>query len=869
MCSILQYVCSHMETGVFMLFGGRRFESSSIIEAYSQTFHIPYVSPSFADNVGRHLPSYQLHMRPSHTRALVDVIEHFGWRNFHYVYDSDEGLYRIQEIIRTFESKRYKATVRMRRLVDVYNAHEELRALDKLGEAENHTDRLILLDLSREEHYHSVLKQIREVGMNKHGYCYVLGTMDFLSLEMGRYQHGGVNITGFQLVNYSSPFVQKFLGLWSELDPHIWPGAGDNSIHIDAALAVDAITVIQKTLSQLIENSSNVFKHTFRRGMVYNYNQSRGVPCDADPPIPWMHGAALMDGIRNLHFSGVTGNIEFDEYGFRKNYKFDVYNVGLNNGPNKIGEWSTRGGVYTDGEEFSRVTNTSHEGKVYVVTSVLEAPFLMLTKGTRSDGKPFVGNERYEGYCGELTKRVFEYLGKSYRLKIVEDGLYGQKVRGSNNETTWNGMIGEILHGKAELAVAPLTITSDREETVDFSKPFMDVGISIMIKKPEIVKPGVFSFMQPFTLGLWLCLVFGYISVGLGIFLVSRYSHGEWKRNRYNGKLEYNKFNLANSLWFAMGSMMLQGSDDACPRSAPGRIIGGAWWFAVLITISSYTANLAAFLTIEKLLTPIESADDLVKQTDIAYGTLASGSTQEYFMTSNVQTYKTMWYYMESANPSVFVKSMEEGIKRVRDSKGKYAFLLESVYNEYANNQKPCNTMKVGHNLNSNHYGIATRKYLSLRDDITLCVLKLTEDGVLEKIKKNWWVDKGECGFAAGNRESKKKSLSLSNVAGIYFILIGGLVFAIIIGVCEFLYIKSKPGGVPSAVRNLMVYMMPGVDSPDQTDDTTDSQINHKLQTNGPASPANGNAQTVNYFSYEPTFSPPTISVDLDANTSV
>ena len=53
-----------------------------------------------------------------------------------------------------------------------------------------------------------------------------------------------------------------------------------------------------------------------------------------------------------------------------------------------------------------------------------------------------------------------------------------------------------------------------------------------------------------------------------------------------------------------------------------------------MITISSYTANLASFLTIEKLLTPIESADDLIKQTEISYGTLKSGSTQDFFRVS-------------------------------------------------------------------------------------------------------------------------------------------------------------------------------------------------------------------------------------------
>lgn len=50
-----------------------------------------------------------------------------------------------------------------------------------------------------------------------------------------------------------------------------------------------------------------------------------------------------------------------------------------------------------------------------------------------------------------------------------------------------------------------------------------------------------------------------------------------------------------------------------------------------MIIISSYTANLAAFLTVERMVSPIESAEDLAKQTEIAYGTLDSGSTKEFF----------------------------------------------------------------------------------------------------------------------------------------------------------------------------------------------------------------------------------------------
>lgn len=60
-------------------------------------------------------------------------------------------------------------------------------------------------------------------------------------------------------------------------------------------------------------------------------------------------------------------------------------------------------------------------------------------------------------------------------------------------------------------------------------------------------------------------------------------------------------------------------------------MVAGMWWFFTLIMISSYTANLAAFLTVERMDSPIESAEDLAKQTKIKYGALRGGSTAAFF----------------------------------------------------------------------------------------------------------------------------------------------------------------------------------------------------------------------------------------------
>ena len=85
-----------------------------------------------------------------------------------------------------------------------------------------------------------------------------------------------------------------------------------------------------------------------------------------------------------------------------------------------------------------------------------------------------------------------------------------------------SGMIGELIRREADVAIAPLTINSQRELVADFSKPFMSVGISIMIKEPVKQRPGVFSFTNPLSMEIWMCVVFAYIGVSIVLFLVSR-----------------------------------------------------------------------------------------------------------------------------------------------------------------------------------------------------------------------------------------------------------------------------------------------------------------------------------------------------------
>jgi len=83
-----------------------------------------------------------------------------------------------------------------------------------------------------------------------------------------------------------------------------------------------------------------------------------------------------------------------------------------------------------------------------------------------------------------------------------------------------------------------------------------------------------------------------------------------------------------------------------------------------------------------------------------------------------------MWKVM-NATPEVFVATTDDGVERVRSSRGKYAFLLESTMNDYYNQRKPCNTMRVGELLDNKGYGIAMPNNSKLRS-ATIILLRLT-----------------------------------------------------------------------------------------------------------------------------------------------
>uniref|UniRef100_A0A8C1INI8 Glutamate receptor n=1 Tax=Cyprinus carpio TaxID=7962 RepID=A0A8C1INI8_CYPCA len=681
--------------------------------------------------------------------AIVAILRSFSYPTASLICAKAECLLRLEELVRHFLISRDTLSVRM--------LDENLDPTPLLKEIRDDKVATIIIDANASVSI-LILKKASELGMMSAFYKYILTTMDFPLLRLDDVVDDQSNIVGFSMLNSSHPFYLEFIRSlnlsWREgceLSPYPGPA-------LSSALMFDAVHVVVGAVREL------------------NRSQEIGVkPLSCTSSLIWQHGTSLMNYLRMIEYDGLTGRVEFNSKGQRTNYTLRILEK-FKWGHKEIGVWYSNNTLAMNSTSLDLNASETLANKTLIVTTILEDPYVK----RKANYQDFQGNDQYEGFCVDMLREMADILKFSFRIKLVDDGLYGAPEPNGS----WTGMVGELINRKADLAVAGFTITSEREKVIDFSKPFMNLGISILYRVHIGRKPGYFSFLDPFSPAVWLFMLLAYLAVSCVLFLAARLSPYEWYNPfpcwRDRRDLLENQYTLGNSLWFPIGGFMQQGS-EIMPRALSTRCVSGVWWAFTLIIISSYTANLAAFLTVQRMEVPIESADDLADQTNIQYGTIHGGSTMTFFMNSRYQTYQRMWNYMYSKQPSVFVKSTEEGIARVLNSK--YAFLLESTMNEY-HRRLNCNLTQIGGLLDTKGYGIGMPLGSPFRDEITLGILQLQENNRLEILKRRWW----EGGKCPKEEDHRAKGLGMENIGGIFVVLICGLIIAVFVAIMEFVW---------------------------------------------------------------------------------
>uniref|UniRef100_A0A7N4V7U8 Glutamate receptor n=1 Tax=Sarcophilus harrisii TaxID=9305 RepID=A0A7N4V7U8_SARHA len=733
--------CDQLSLGVAAIFGPSHSSSANAVQSICNALGVPHIQTRWKHQVSDNKDSFYVSLYPDFSSLSRAILDLVQFFKWKTVTVVYDDSTGLIRLQELIKApSRYNLRLKIRQLpADTKDAKPLLKEMKRGKEFH------VIFDCSHEMAA-GILKQALAMGMMTEYYHYIFTTLDLFALDVEPYRYSGVNMTGFRILNTENSQVSSIIEKWSmerlQAPPKPDSGLLDGFMTTDAALMYDAVHVVSVAVQQFPQMTVS------------------SLQCNRHKP--WRFGTRFMSLIKEAHWEGLTGRITFNKTnGLRTDFDLDVISL-------------------------------KEEGLEK------EEPYVMFKK---SD-KPLYGNDRFEGYCIDLLRELATILGFTYEIRLVEDGKYGAQddVNGQ-----WNGMVRELIDHKADLAVAPLAITYVREKVIDFSKPFMTLGISILYRKPNGTNPGVFSFLNPLSPDIWMYILLAYLGVSCVLFVIARFSPYEWYNphpcNPDSDVVE-NNFTLLNSFWFGVGALMQQGS-ELMPKALSTRIVGGIWWFFTLIIISSYTANLAAFLTVERMESPIDSADDLAKQTKIEYGAVEDGATMTFFKKSKISTYDKMWAFMSSRRQSVLVKSNEEGIQRVLTSD--YAFLMESTTIEFVT-QRNCNLTQIGGLIDSKGYGVGTPMGSPYRDKITIAILQLQEEGKLHMMKEKWWRGNG-----CPEEESKEASaLGVQNIGGIFIVLAAGLVLSVFVAVGEFLY-KSKKNAQLEKVNNVLLPCIPTV----------------------------------------------------------
>uniref|UniRef100_A0AC35TW41 PBPe domain-containing protein n=1 Tax=Rhabditophanes sp. KR3021 TaxID=114890 RepID=A0AC35TW41_9BILA len=727
--------------------------------------------------------------------AISDLIKHWRWNRVIVVYSD---ISRINYLVSFLERPEYSGIkFSLIRVVDgdfLIAAKSVKESEDCANDQEKYCNEMnrLLIDMNVGDAYQFFLASL-QMGLVDLRHWFLVTSTDLRSMDMSLFRHNHARFIG---VNSIDPqFLVKFkktfdFGDFKQFVSEAWL-KGNNSIKTlelsEAALLFDSVYL---AVDSFIETSKN-------NQLLLNDRSITHCRTPIQSPKPYHYGKDIIASITKSRLNGLTGDLSRVSLPThtQTNFSYRIDLLGYNGNIDDIGFWEPITDVNVNMTHDSKAqlqTNVKVSDELkphFRVTTVLERPYIMYKKNHFELDK----NSQFEGFCIELLHELSRDLGFTYTISVVKDRRYGNDVYKNG---TWDGIVGEILRGEADMAVSPFTVNFQRAQVVDFTKPFLSLGISILYKIPNDHQPDLFSFLNPLSLEIWICIFISIIGLTGGMYFVAQVTPFEWNLNfscctahqphpaslysPEDSQIVFaNNYSLGNTLWYVM-STMLKGGCDFGPRAASTRLLGAVWWMFTLVIVSAYTANLAAVLTVSRPYIPIKSIDDLANQSAISYGTIGGGSTAN----SKIESHVKMWEYMK--NRDVFVGSNKMGVDKVLSEN--YAYLMESTSLEYEVQQN-CNLTQIGGVLGSKGYAIALAKNSEWTDKISKQILLYSKRGIIEMKKQKWWRSQGaDC---SSSTVKQRVSLNFSNVSGLFLILFAGLVISVLTVFIEF-YIRSK-----------------------------------------------------------------------------
>ncbi|PQP96473.1 glutamate receptor 3.4 [Prunus yedoensis var. nudiflora] len=816
-----------IENDVVAAIGPQSSGIAHVISHVANELHVPLLSFAATDPSLAAL-EYQYFVRTTQSDhfqmyAVADVVEYFGWREVIAIFvDDDCGRNGISILGDALAKKRSKISHKA-----AFSPGASNNTINELLVGVNLMESRVYVVHVNPDSGLTIFSVAKSLGMMTAGYVWI--ATDWLPSHLDSLESSGLDtmnlVQGVVALRHHTPdtdLKKSFMSRWNKLKHE-----GSSGFNSYALYAYDSIWLVARALE--------VF---FNEGGKISFADDPKLK-DTNRSTLHLTSLRIFDGgqqylqtILKMNFTGVSGQIQFDQDKYLIHPAYEILNIG-GTGSLRIGYWSNSSGLSVIAPEilYKKPFSTNTTAQLYSViwpgeTTAIPRGWVFPNNGNplrigvpyRVSYQDFVAKDKsppgVRGYCIDVFEAAVNLLPYAVPRNYV---LYGNGRR--NPE--YSNLVFEVAQNNFDAAVGDVTILTNSTRIVDFTQPYMESGLVVVVPVKEL-KTSPWAFLKPFTYQMWLVTGAFFLFVGAVVWILEHRMNQEFRGPP--------RKQLMTIFWFSFSTMFTSHRENTV--STLGRLVLIIWLFVVLIINSSYTASLTSILTVQQLTSRIEGIDSLIASND-PIGVQDGSFTWNYLVDelniaeSRLVKLKTMENYIEA---------LQYGPKRG----GVAAIVDELPYIELFMSSTKCKFRTVGQEFKKSGWGFAFQRDSPLAVDLSTAILQLSENGDLKKIR-NKWLSHNKCSIQMNEVDSDR--LSLTSFWGLFLICGVACFLSLTVFFCRILCqyrrfipeavegdveeigptsTRSRPSIRSSSFKNLMDFV-----------DTKEEKIKHLLKRKG------------------------------------
>ncbi|KAF3336820.1 glutamate receptor 2.8-like protein [Carex littledalei] len=467
-------------------------------------------------------------------------------------------------------------------------------------------------------------------------------------------------------------------------------------------------------------------------------------------------GENLLELIRNTEFEGISGRFSIGKGGLNASKDYEIVTVGEED--KRFGVWTNKKGI-TWRRSLRSLLTAPVTGKLRIaIPGLTDSGFSSILQVIRINGT------NHLLHVGGFVIEVFEAAVALLPYSLEYEYVPFVDAQG-NRLGDYNELVRQVSLKQYDAAIGDITITANRSSMVDFTQPYLDSNLLMLV--PLVGKPrgNAWSFWLPWTWELWLLVAAFCFFTGFVLWVL------ESNTNESSNSRQSLRRHLFNIFYLSLHSP-LSNSNPEITRDI-SKIVLTVWTFVMFTLSASYTANLTTIFTNDRVKPTVTSIQELIKNQDYV-GYLQSSYDKGMLI--------NMGFKESQLRPLASFKEYNDALTKGSKNGGVAAVIDELPYVNLFLKKYSNYTIPSIFSHKAPGFGFAFQKGLPLAQHLSRAILNLTESGTLAKIQKN------RLGYYSSSEEiSSTPRLNRTSFRGLFFITgsvsIGAMFIAVVLDV--------------------------------------------------------------------------------------